>query len=287
MPELPEVETVRRGLLAVMEVRPITQVLVRRGDLRRPLPDGFAAALAGRTVTAIDRRAKYLLIRLDDGAVVIAHLGMSGRMVIDHAGDVAPPGVFAHEVSDVQAARHEHVVFHVGNGTTVRFSDPRRFGLMDLVPGSALDAHPLLAGLGPEPLDEAFDGAALGARLAGKRTPIKSALLDQRVVAGLGNIYVCEGLFAARLSPRRSAHTVQRRRADRLTAAIKAVLLDAIAAGGSTLRDHVAPSGEIGYFQHRFQVYGREGAPCPACAAPVRRIVQSGRSTFFCASCQH
>lgn len=280
MPELPEVETVRRGLLAVMEGRPITQVLVRRGDLRRPLPDGFAAALAGRTVTAIDRRAKYLLIRLDDGAVVIAHLGMSGRMVIDH---VADPGEV---IADAAVGRHEHIVFHVGNGTTVRFSDPRRFGMMDIVPGAALNAHPLLAGLGPEPLDDAFDGAALAARLAGKRTPIKSALLDQRVVAGLGNIYVCEGLFAAGLSPRRGAHTVQRGRAGRLAAAIRAVLLEAIAAGGSTLRDHVAPSGEIGYFQHRFRVYGREGEPCPGCAAPVRRIVQAGRSTFFCASCQ-
>ena len=283
MPELPEVETVRRGLLAVMEGRPITQVLVRRGDLRRPLPVGFAAALAGRTVTTIDRRAKYLLIRLDDGAVVIAHLGMSGRMVIDHLADAGTAGPAA---DDAPGGKHEHVVFHVGNGTAVRFSDPRRFGLRDLVQGASLDAHPLLVGLGPEPLDESFDGAALAERLAGKRTPIKSALLDQRVVAGLGNIYVCEALFAAGLSPRRSAHTVRRARADRLAAAIRSVLLAAIAAGGSTLRDHVAPSGEIGYFQHRFQVYGREREPCPGCGAPVRRLVQAGRSTFYCASCQ-
>ena len=278
MPELPEVETVRRGLAAVMEGRPIVDVLVRRGDLRRPLPAGFADALTGRTVTAIDRRAKYLLIRLDDGTVVIAHLGMSGRMVIVQPDDGIQPGA--------AGSKHEHIVFTVGNGTQVRFSDPRRFGLMDLATEETLGVHPLLASLGPEPLDDAFDGAALAERLAGKRTPIKSALLDQRIVAGLGNIYVCEGLYAAGLSPRRSAHTVQGGRAERLMQSIKSVLLAAIEAGGSTLRDHVAPSGEIGYFQHNFKVYGRERAPCPACTRPIYRLVQSGRSTFFCSQCQ-
>jgi len=284
MPELPEVETVRRGLAAVMVGRPIVDVLVRRGDLRRPLPEGFAAALTGRTVTAIDRRAKYLLFRLDDGTVVIAHLGMSGRMVIEQASESETSGPFTR--SGVTGGKHEHVVFSVGNGTQVRFSDPRRFGLMDLATEDNVTDHPLLASIGPEPLDDTFDGVALAARLAGKRTPIKSALLDQRIVAGLGNIYVCEGLFAAGLSPRRSAHTVQGGRADRLMRSIKSVLLAAIEAGGSTLRDHIAPSGEIGYFQHNFKVYGREDAPCPSCAQPIHRLVQSGRSTFFCSRCQ-
>jgi formamidopyrimidine-DNA glycosylase len=284
MPELPEVETVRRGLAAVMEGRPIVDVLVRRGDLRRPIPDGFAEALTGRTVISIDRRAKYLLFRLDDGTVVIAHLGMSGRMVIEQAADNQVPGAFPQP--SVLGGKHEHIVFSVGNGTQIRFSDPRRFGLMDLATEATLADHPLLASIGPEPLDEAFDGAALAIRLAGKRTPIKSALLDQRLVAGLGNIYVCEGLFDAGLSPRRSAHTVQGKRADRLMRSIKDVLLAAIEAGGSTLRDHVAPSGEIGYFQHNFKVYGRENEPCSSCNQPILRLVQSGRSTFFCSQCQ-
>ncbi|MDA1323264.1 MAG: bifunctional DNA-formamidopyrimidine glycosylase/DNA-(apurinic or apyrimidinic site) lyase [Proteobacteria bacterium] len=284
MPELPEVETVRRGLAAVMEGRPIVNVLVRRGDLRRPLPEGFAAALTGRTVIAIDRRAKYLLFRLDDGTVVIAHLGMSGSMVIEQAVDSQAPDAFPDP--NMAGGKHEHIVFSVGNGTQIRFSDPRRFGLMDLATEETLADHPLLASIGPEPLEESFDGAALAARLTGKRTPIKSALLDQRIVAGLGNIYVCEALFAAALSPRRSAHTVQGGRADRLLRSIKSVLLAAIEAGGSTLRDHVAPSGEIGYFQHNFQVYGREDEPCPSCAQPIHRLVQAGRSTFFCSRCQ-
>jgi formamidopyrimidine-DNA glycosylase len=286
MPELPEVETVRRGLAAVMEGRPITGVTVRRRDLRRPLPAGFEAALTGRTVTSIGRRAKYLLLHLDDGTVAIVHLGMSGRMVIDPAGEAEMAGDFVHPAASLEGGAHEHVVFSVGNGTMVRFSDPRRFGLMDLATEETLSSHPPLAGLGPEPLDEAFDGPALAARLAGKHTPIKAALLDQRVVAGLGNIYVCEALFAAGLSPRRSAHTVRGARADRLVAALTKVLVEAIAAGGSTLRDHVTPSGEIGYFQHSFKVYGRAGEPCPGCGRPIRRIVQSGRSTFLCSACQ-
>ena len=288
MPELPEVETVRRGLAAVMEGRPIAHVTVRRGDLRIPIPDGFAERLQGRTVTGIRRRAKYLLFDCDDGTVLIAHLGMSGRMVIDQADDGADGGngrLVGHFVHDPgSAAKHEHIVFQVGNGTVVRFSDPRRFGLMTLDHVDTIDAHPLLAHLGPEPTDDSFTGAVLAGLLRGKKTPIKAALLDQRVVAGVGNIYACEGLFRAGISPRRTAATVQGGRAERLADAIRRVLADAIAAGGSTLRDHVAPSGEIGYFQHNFRVYGQEGKPCPTCGVgnTVRRIIQSGRSTFYC-----
>ncbi|MPY71575.1 MAG: bifunctional DNA-formamidopyrimidine glycosylase/DNA-(apurinic or apyrimidinic site) lyase [Alphaproteobacteria bacterium] len=278
MPELPEVETVRRGLAAVMAGRTLSRVEVRRGDLRRPLPADFAARLEGRAVVAIDRRAKYLLFRLDDGGVLLAHLGMSGRMVVSPRGANAP----------VEEARHEHIVFFTGDGARIGFSDPRRFGLMDLTTVAALEDHPLLRHLGPEPLDAAFDGAALGVRLAGKRTPIKAALLDQRVVAGLGNIYVCEALHVAGLSPRRSALTVQGLRADRLATAIHGVLDDAIAAGGSSLRDYVTATGGLGYFQFSWRVYGREGDPCrdEGCGGTVSRLVQSGRSTFYCSRCQ-
>jgi len=275
MPELPEVETVRRGLAKAMEGRRINQVVVRRTDLRRPLPENFSDALTGRTITQLARRAKYLLIHLDDGTVVLAHLGMSGRMVIEQGTD-----------AEVPARKHEHITFAVGNGTVIRFSDPRRFGLMDLSTEEGLSTHPLLASIGPEPLGDDFNGSMLAARLKGRKTPIKSALLDQRIVAGLGNIYVCEGLFMAGVSPRRSAHTVGPARAERLVTETKQVLRDAIAAGGSTLKDHVTATGEMGYFQHNFKVYGREGEACPTCMKPVKRIVQAGRSTFFCASCQ-
>jgi formamidopyrimidine-DNA glycosylase len=283
MPELPEVETVRRGLDAALAGRTIARVEVRRSDLRRPLPADFARRVAGRRVLGIGRRAKYLTVSLDDGTVLLAHLGMSGRMVIEPPrGPAIPPPATLLRAAHVT---HAHVVFEADDGTIVRFSDPRRFGLMELVPAAALDEHPLLAHLGPEPVGNGFDGKALAARLAGKHTPIKAALLDQRVVAGLGNIYVCESLYRARLSPRRLALTVQGGRADRLAAAIRAVLAEAIAAGGSSLRDHVMPSGELGYFQHAFEVYGREGEPCPGCrcGGAVKRIVQSGRSTFYCA----
>jgi formamidopyrimidine-DNA glycosylase len=277
MPELPEVETIRRGLAAVLEGRRIARVTVRRSDLRRPLPAGFAGRVEGRRITGIGRRAKYLLISLDDDTVLLAHLGMSGRMVIENGAATRA----AH-------LTHAHVSFETDDGTIVRFSDPRRFGLMDLVPAAALDAHVLLAGLGPEPTGNEFDGALLAARLAGKRTPIKAALLDQRVVAGLGNIYVSESLYRSGISPKRLAKTVQGERAERLAGAIRAVLADAIAAGGSSLRDHVSATGELGYFQHRFEVYDREGQPCPGCdcGKGVRRIVQSGRSTFYCAARQ-
>ena len=280
MPELPEVETVRRGLARAMEGRRIDGVRVARRDLRRPLPADFEERLVGRTVTAVGRRAKYLTIGLDDGGVLLAHLGMSGRMIVDEDGPDAQP---THPL-----ANHEHVTFVLGNRTFVRFADPRRFGMMDWVAEGGLADHPLIAHLGPEPTGADFDGKRLWALLEGRRTPIKAALLDQRVVAGLGNIYVCESLFESGISPRRLAANVGAARAGRLARAIRETLASAIDAGGSSLRDHVAPDGELGYFQHRFKVYGREGEPCPACdcGGAVRRIVQSGRSTFFCAARQ-
>lgn len=271
MPELPEVETVRRGLAPVVEGHLITRVRVRRADLRRPLPEDFAERIEGRRVLSCGRRGKYLLIHLDDGQVLMIHLGMSGRIMIfrDH-----PPPLDS----------HDHVIFETGGGTTIRFNDKRRFGLMALARAESLESHPLLARLGPEPLGNAFDGPVLAERLKHRRAPLKSALMDQSVVAGLGNIYVCESLYRAGLSPRRKARTVGPVRARRLAAAIRQVLGEAIEAGGSTLRDHRLPSGELGYFQHAFAVYGRDGEPCPhcACGGTIRRIVQSGRSTFYC-----
>ena len=275
MPELPEVETVRRGLERAMVGRRINQVVVRRSDLRRPLPENFSDMLTGREITYLDRRAKYLLIHLDTGNVVLVHLGMSGRMVIEQGTEV-----------EVPARKHEHIAFLVGNGTVVRFSDPRRFGLMDLTPKEKLFNHPLLKLIGPEPLNAEFNTESLMKSLKGRKTTIKSALLDQRVVAGLGNIYVCEILFIAGVSPRRITKNISTIRAERLVSATKEILSDAINAGGSTLRDHVTPTGEMGYFQYNFKVYGREGKLCETCMQPVKRIVQAGRSTFFCASCQ-
>ena len=287
MPELPEVETVRRGLAEVMEGRRVERVEVRRYDLRIPVPDDFDRRLEGRTLERLGRRAKYLVGEFDDGTILLAHLGMSGRMIIETPDDAArEPGVFTHDSG--QHAKHEHVVFHVGNGTVIRFSDPRRFGLMTLTDRESFADHKLIRHLGPEPTGADFTGPVLAARLKTKHTPIKAALLDQRVVAGVGNIYACEALYAAGISPRRQAATVQGRRADRLAKAVREVLDEAIAAGGSSLRDHVAPTGELGYFQHRFKVYGRTGEPCPGCdcGQSVRRIVQSGRSTFYCAKRQ-
>jgi len=276
MPELPEVETVCRGLARVLEGRRLVRVEARRRDLRLPLPPDLAARTVGRRVAAVRRRAKYILLVLDDDTVMIAHLGMSGRMRI-MGTPPAPPG------------RHDHVVLATDDGTTIYFNDARRFGLMTLACRTTLAAHPLLAGLGPEPLGNGFSGPVLAAALAGRDTPIKAALLDQRIVAGLGNIYACEALFRAGLSPRRKARTVQGRRSERLAAAVKAVLREAIAAGGSSLRDFVQPDGGLGYFQHRWAVYGRAGEACPGCdcdpasGGGIRRIVQSGRSSFYCA----
>ena len=275
MPELPEVETVCRGLRPKLEGRVLARGVQRRPDLRFPLPPDFAARLTGRCVRAVERRGKFILVRLDNGCVLIAHLGMSGRMLL-HDGAVPPPGP------------HDHIDLVTDAGCTVRFCDPRRFGLMDLASENALGEHPLLRHMGPEPLSPDFTAAVLGTALAGRRTPIKAALLDQRIVAGLGNIYVSEALFRAGISPRRSAHTVPGRRAERLVPGIKAVLAEAISAGGSSLRDYVQADGALGYFQHRWQVYGREGEPCrhDGCAGSVRRITQAGRSTFYCASHQ-
>jgi formamidopyrimidine-DNA glycosylase len=273
MPELPEVETVRRGLALKMTGRRIVRAELRRPDLRRPFPPELADRLGGAEIGALGRRGKYILIELDADGLLLLHLGMSGRIT---AGAAAP------------AAPHDHVVLTLDDGTVGTFNDARRFGLLDYVRRSEAERHPLLAGLGPEPLGPDFTGAYLAGKLAGKITPIKAALLDQRVVAGLGNIYVCEALYRARLSPRRLAGTIGRGRAERLVAAIRSVLEEAIDAGGSSLRDYVQANGELGYFQHRWAVYAHEGEPCPGCncSEGVRRIVQSGRSTFFCAKRQ-
>lgn len=278
MPELPEVETVMQGLRARLEGRRITHAEVRRADLRWPFPPGLAGRLTGARVLGFRRRGKYILMRLEDGDSVLIHLGMSGRMVLTPGRPNA-------------MAPHEHMALETEDGWHVGFVDPRRFGSVDLIPTAAEDTHKLLAGMGPEPLDDAFSADALSAALAGKRTPIKAALLDQGVVAGLGNIYVCEALFRAGISPRRLAQTVIGARARRLVPAIKATLREAIAAGGSSLRDYVQPDGELGYFQHAWKVYGREGEPCERCpgtpACPgIRRITQSGRSTFYCPKTQ-
>jgi formamidopyrimidine-DNA glycosylase len=274
MPELPEVETVMRGLQLRLLGRRIMSATVNRPDLRWPLPPGLAARLTGARVESFRRRAKYILMRLEGGDSVLLHLGMSGRMVLGPLRPNAP-------------MLHEHVVLEMEDGWRVGFVDPRRFGSIDLVPTASEDGHRLLAGLGPEPLGADFSAAMLSAALTGRRTPIKAALLDQRVVAGLGNIYVCEALFRSKISPVRQAASIAGAKAGRLVAAIKATLNEAIAAGGSSLRDYVQPEGELGYFQHAWKVYGREGDPCercpglPACAG-IGRIVQSARSTFYC-----
>lgn len=287
MPELPEVETVRRALAPAMEGNRFDKVEVRRGDLRWPLPRGFAQKLHGKLVEGLGRRAKYLLADLSSGDVLLMHLGMSGSFRV---GKNSTPGTYYHERS--KSTAHDHIVFHMSNGTTVTFNDPRRFGSMKLVPRAGLEQEPLLRALGPEPLGNEFDAAMLAKACAGKKTSLKAALSDQRVVAGLGNIYVCEALFRARLSPKRQASTIAARngrpneRAERLVEAIKAVLMDAIEAGGSSLRDHRRADGSLGDFQHNFRVYDREGEPCPHCEGKIKRIVQVGRSTFYCPSCQ-
>jgi formamidopyrimidine-DNA glycosylase len=272
MPELPEVETVRRGLALRMEGRRITRLTLNRPDLRVPLPPGLRQRVEGRRVERLGRRAKYILVHLDDGGVLIAHLGMSGRMVLSEPGRVEPPDP------------HDHVVFTLEDGAELRFNDARRFGMLDYAAATELERHKFFVNLGPEPLGNEFNGPTLAAKLKGKATPLKAALLDQRVVAGLGNIYVSESLYYAGLSPRRLAGTVAGPRAEKLALAIRDVLERAIAAGGSSLRDYVQTSGELGYFQHHWAVYGKEGERCPACdcRAGIKRIVQGGRSTFFC-----
>src|SRR5262249_30703509 len=286
MPELPEVETVRRGLAPVMEGARFDKVELNRPDLRQPLPKGFVERLEGKTVTGLGRRAKYLLADLSSGEVLMMHLGMSGSFRVAEGAHEQRPGAYHHERSAARA--HDHVVFHMSSGARITFNDPRRFGLMLLVERRALADHPLMRQVGPEPLGNAFDAAMLARAGANKKTSLKAALSDQKVVAGLGNIYVCEALHRARLSPRRSAATLATRsgkptpRAEKLVTAIKDVLHDAIRAGGSSLRDHRRTDGELGDFQHNFRVYDREGEPCPTrgCRGTIKRIVQAGRSTF-------
>ncbi|MFQ6551075.1 bifunctional DNA-formamidopyrimidine glycosylase/DNA-(apurinic or apyrimidinic site) lyase [Aestuariibius insulae] len=282
MPELPEVETVRRGLVPVLEGARIARADVNRPDLRWPFPDRMAERLTGARVDRLRRRSKYILADLDTGETLLIHLGMSGRMLIESAA----PGVFHH--AKLPQAKHDHVVLQTENGARIVFNDPRRFGAMDLAPTDHIDAHKLLAKLGPEPLGNSFDGFSLTTALEGKATPIKTALLDQRIVAGLGNIYVCEVLHRARISPRRKARNLSAKRIHSLVPIIRDVLTDAIEAGGSSLRDHRQTNGELGYFQHTFRAYDREGAACTSdgCTGTIRRIVQSGRSSFYCPTCQ-
>ena len=316
MPELPEVETVRRGLQPVMEGSTIVRAEARRKDLRFPFQKDFVARLEGQVVTGLGRRAKYLLADLASGDVLLMHLGMSGSFRVTEREDQKTPGKFHHPRNEDRA--HDHVVFHMSSGAAVVFNDPRRFGYMKIIARHALEGEPLLSGLGPEPLGNEFDAAMLARSCANKKTSLKAALLDQRVVAGLGNIYVCEALFRSHLSPRRLAATLatkagprkddaagqrnsvaggQRKsvaggeptdHAKRLVDAIHAVLNQAIKAGGSSLRDHRQTSGELGYFQHSFQVYDREGEKCQTagCSGIVRRFTQNGRSTFWCPKCQ-
>lgn len=293
MPELPEVETVRRGLAPVLEGRRIVRAVQNRADLRWPLPERFAERLTGRRILGLGRRAKYLTVDLDGSTpeTALIHLGMSGRLLLSGLGDAeAMPGAQFHYAAAVgEAARkHDHVILDLEGDITLVYNDARRFGSMDLWPTATLDDHPSLASLGPEPLSNAFDGAALAATLADRRTTIKAALLDQRRVAGLGNIYVCEALYRARLSPLRPAGSLSAKDCQRLTATIRDVLTEAIEAGGSSLRDFHGAGGELGYFQHRFSVYDREGDVCsgPTCTAEILRIVQGGRSTFYCPDCQ-
>ena len=283
----------RRGLESVLVDARFERVEQRRADLRFVFPERFVERLTGQRITSLGRRAKYLLVSLESGEVLIMHLGMSGRFIVSHAGANAQrPGEFLHDAGD--HSRHDHVVFAMNNGSTITYNDVRRFGFMTLADSDELQAHKFMRNLGVEPLGKDLSPDYLAARCALKKTSLKAALLDQRIIAGLGNIYVCEALYRASLSPRRSAGTLSLRsgapsqRAMRLVPEIKSVLEDAIAAGGSTLKDYHAPGGDLGYFQHSFAVYGREGLECarPGCEGVVRRIVQAGRSTFYCPRCQ-
>jgi formamidopyrimidine-DNA glycosylase len=282
MPELPEVETVRRGLTPAMLNHQITDVAVNRPDLRWPFPPNMAARLIGQTVTALRRRSKYLLIDLTSGESLLVHLGMSGRMLV--SGD--PLGQFAH--THPMPQKHDHVVINMNNGARITFNDPRRFGAMDLLQTASAESHPLLAKLGPEPLGNTFNESYLIDRFKARKTPVKSALLDQRIIAGLGNIYVCEALFRAHISPKRQAGAISAPRVASLVPIIRNVLSEAITAGGSSLKDFRQADGELGYFQHSFDVYDREGAPCQnaGCTGTISRLTQSGRSSFYCPKCQ-
>ena len=282
MPELPEVETVRRGLAPVMEGEVISEAQINRPDLRWPFPNRMAERLTGQHILRLWRRSKYMLADMESGESLLIHLGMSGRMVV--SGD--PLGRFVH--NHPAPEKHDHVVLTMGSGARITFNDPRRFGAMDLLNTSAANTHPLLAKIGPEPLGNSFHAEYLTKILHGRKSAIKAALLDQRIVAGLGNIYVCESLYRAGIHPARAAGRIGAARISRLTNHIRDVLSEAIAAGGSSLRDYRRADGELGYFQHAFDVYGREGDACRNhnCSEPVRRIVQSGRSSFYCPLCQ-
>lgn len=287
MPELPEVETVRRGLEPVLVGNGFARVEQRRPNLRFPFPKRFVERLEGRKVEALDRRAKYLLARLDDGEVLVMHLGMTGRFTIDRDAD-------AKSEHQRKIPKHEHIVFHLTDGTAIRYADTRRFGLMDLIPAATLNDHALFKGLGVEPLGGELTSEWFAQKLKGKATPIKAALLDQRLIAGIGNIYACEALHRAGISPQRLAGTLATqsgkptKKTSALVDAIKSVLVSAIKAGGSSLRDYRGADGKLGRFQHSFKVYGREGKPCrkTGCGGTIARIVQSGRSTFHCPTCQ-
>lgn len=286
MPELPEVETVRAGLAPVLEGARLSRVEARRPDLRFPLPEGFVQRLTGARIERLDRRAKYLLAPLDRGDTLVMHLGMTGRFEIEGARKSDQPGEFYY--SSPPDPKHAHVLFETEAGNRITYYDPRRFGFMDLIPTDRLQQHPWFAGMGPEPLGPDFDVEVLGKAFAGRRQGPKTLLLDQHIVAGLGNIYVCEALHRAKISPDKPAGGVPKRKLTALTAAIKDVLAEAIEAGGSSLKDYAATDGALGYFQHRFRVYDREGDPCPdpKCGGVVARQVQAGRSTFYCPTCQ-
>jgi formamidopyrimidine-DNA glycosylase len=282
MPELPEVETVRRGLAPHLVGARLSRVEQRRADLRFPFPDGFVQRLTGARVLRLERRAKYLLAPLSTDETLVAHLGMTGRFLVGEA----KPGAFHHPAGDDE--KHTHVVLETEAGVRIAFNDARRFGYMDLIASTALASHAWFAGLGPEPLSDDFSPERLAAALAGRRQNLKVSLLDQRIVAGLGNIYVCEALYRAGLHPERPAGALKPKETKRLVKVVKTVLEEAIAAGGSTLRDYRNADGDLGYFQHAFRAYGREGEPCltPRCRGVLARIVQGGRSTFFCPVCQ-
>ncbi|QYA13104.1 bifunctional DNA-formamidopyrimidine glycosylase/DNA-(apurinic or apyrimidinic site) lyase [Rhizobium sp. AB2/73] len=295
MPELPEVETVRRGLAPSMEGAVLKELELRRNDLRFPFPVDFAEAVSGRGIASLSRRSKYLLIDLDDGRTIVAHLGMSGSFRVEAGREARTPGEFHHPRSKDE--KHDHVVFHLasaGGDARVIYNDPRRFGFMDVVRRTEMASHPFFRDLGPEPTGNELDADYLAKRFAGKAQPLKSALLDQKNIAGLGNIYVCEALWRSHLSPLRAAGTLVMDTGKpteallALVEAIREVIADAIAAGGSSLRDHIQTDGSLGYFQHSFSVYDRESQPCstPGCGGTVSRIVQAGRSSFYCASCQ-
>ncbi len=296
MPELPEVETVRRGLAPVMEGAKIERLELRRKDLRFPFPDRFSDIVEGQTVLSMGRRAKYLLVDLSNGNVIIMHLGMSGSFRTQIDGDENLPGDFHHARSRLES--HDHVIFHLetaeGRAARVIYNDPRRFGFMLMTPRAQLDEHPTFSSMGVEPVGNMLSAQHLAMKLANKAAPLKAALLDQKVIAGLGNIYVCEALWRSRLSPKRKAATLVTKAGrpsagcKRLTQNIRIVIEEAIEAGGSSLRDHAQTDGTLGYFQHSFAAYDREGEPCrhEGCTSKISRIVQSGRSTFYCPSCQ-